>query len=56
MKMNNGLEHLSFEERLRELGGIKYLWNLKGVKKTEPGSPWWCSVTVPFKHKKTYCS
>ena len=59
-KMLKGLEHLSCEEKLRELGlfslekrrvrGILLIylnsWR-EGAKRTEPGSPQWCLVTGP---------
>ena len=56
--MLKGLEHLSDEERLRELGPEKrrlpggilsMCTNIlrEGVKKTEPGSFQWCPVPGP---------
>ncbi|KAK4829773.1 hypothetical protein QYF61_006572 [Mycteria americana] len=61
-KTTRGLDHLTYEERLRELG-------LEGVKRVEPGSFQWCPVTgprqwaqpetqeVPSEHQETlfYC-
>jgi len=56
--MIKGPEHLSYEERLRELGLFsleeKAQGNLtnvintwwEGMKKSEPGSFQWCPVTV----------
>jgi len=59
-KMMKGLEHLSCEERLRELGllnlekkrpgGISSMYIntcTEGAKRTEPGSARWCPGTGP---------
>ncbi|KAF4793771.1 Zona pellucida-like domain-containing protein 1 [Turdus rufiventris] len=57
-KMNNGLEHLSYEENLRQLPSLEkrllredlvntYKYLKEGVRRMDPGSSQWCQAMGP---------